>query len=314
MYCVSCDKDISWFEVHLQQNHQTELRSYLRDFFDVATECSSDGLIDCYICGNRVKWLQDHLYNKHREFSLLDYIQTYYIDSEKLEVYVDVYKQVAEENRPRKKKTVTRLNKLTEADEQVLAFQRGEVCFSLILERWKRPLRVQLNKSLNLIPDLAKQESLRDLEQELHTVLYTAAKTYDSDKAVFNTYVWNCVSAHLATVSSYNKAGKRNFFLVGAEDVLSYNRDESIENNDKVSLLHYMNSEDDSDEGIYLEFYEGLDKVQLPPAQRLVVQAFLNNLSRKQIRELLMCKNGTVDRLIRELRENKRFKHALVSK
>lgn len=313
MYCTYCNKDIQWIEVHLQQNHLDSFLNYLQQKFEVDLQQNHD-LIECYLCGNRVKWLQDHLYNKHRDTSLMSYVHQFYISENKMNEYVDGFKLTLEDIRQIKKKTVTRIHNLKECDQEVLAFQRGEIGFEPILVRWQRQLKVQLSKSYNLVSDITKQEGIRELEQELHSVLFQAAKSYDSDKAVFNTYMWNCVKSHLATIASYNKASKRNFTMVGAEDVLGGFTDDYNENNDKISLLSFLNSEDSSTfyNSKIAEFHRDLDTTGVSPFQKLIIQAILNNLSKQQMADLFSCKVNIVDKSIKELRDNSKLKALLV--
>lgn len=314
MYCVFCDKDIQWIEVHLQQNHETGLLQYLKDYFQVIVE-KIEVHVECLLCDHKIKWLQDHLLNKHSKTPLMDYVHSFYIKSDVMQEKVVAYQKHAEETRPKKKKVTTRINALKEDDLTVLAFQKGEAQFESILTKWIGKIRVQLSKSGNLVVDLTKQEGLKDLEQELHAVLYQAACNYDSDKAVFNTYAWNCINSHLATVASYNKASKRAFKMVGADDILSGRyKDESIENNDKVSLLHYLNKEDSTSMSSQhsIELLDSLESTCLTPTERLVAQCFLNNLSKRQISELLLIESNSVEKIIRRMKTNQQLRSLLL--
>lgn len=314
MYCIPCNKDIEWIEVHLIQNHNTTLLQYLVDGFQVAT-VEPEELVTCKLCGSRIKWLQDHLLNKHSGTKLVNYVYEFYMSEAAIQEQVEQYKHAASLLEPIKRPSVGRLQELSDPDFEVLNFQQGKERFDTIFHRYKKKIQTQAYKSYRLVSGLAGQaEGVKELEQELYGVLVLAARTYDSDRAKFNTHLWNCIKTHLSTIANYNQAGKRNYTLVSADDLLSNSEEIQQDSGDKISLLAYLN---DSSDGAYenstrfMELLSSIKRLELTPIQELIIQCLLNDLTKSQIAELLLINVEEINRVCTGLRDNKELKRIL---
>lgn len=307
MYCKTCNKDIAWIEVHLVK-HKVTLEEYLQQEFQSTSCFTHEERQACQICERDVKWLQDHVAQQHGVDDFLSYLFEHHLDEK-------IYKKVKARAEDRYKKlgilqhnTNKRVLKLSEPDYEVLAYQRGEVKFVKILNRWSSKIQAQVRQSSNLLTGMSKYQGAKEMEQELHTALYIAAKTYNSEKAKFNTHMWNCLRGQVYTITSHKSAQKRNFKLVSADDLLSSNSPTEQENNDKISLFHhYRNSEEIETKTSLKTLLRGLEKLELNEEENLVIKALMCDYTKQQIADLLLTSVEEVTKIISNLRAHKKL-------